>query len=468
MGFLRKYRNLMLIIITVGLAIWIDLPNNPGIHIGNINKEIVTRQGLDLVGGIQALLEADLPPDTPIDAEKMRTAVTIVENRVNGLGLNEAVVQQAGDRRIVVEIPGEVDPDQALATIKQTGLLEFVDMGTNPLPDGTRVVTDFATGTESGNQDQPITTPGTPTIEPTAQAIETPAIGGEVLHTVMTGEVIDTVQVTRDQTGNYVIEFKLTPEGAKVFGEYTSSHVNQYLGIVLDKQVISAPRVRQAITEGQGVIEGAFTLESANALAIQLRYGSLPIPLKVVETRTIGPSLGQDSLQRSLVALSIGFVIVMLFMAFYYRLPGVLADLAIITYALIAFAIFRFIPVTLTLPGIAGFMLSTGSALDANILIFERLKEELRSGKNLRQAFDLSIRRAWPSIRDSNIATLITCAILFWFGSNYGATIVKGFSITLALGVFVSLFTALVVTRTFLSITLENLRITNLARWFGL
>lgn len=468
MNFLKKYRNLFLIIITVGLAIWINLPNNPGIHIGNINKEIATRQGLDLVGGVQALLEADLPTDTQIDAEKMRTAVTIVENRVNGLGLNEAVVQQAGDRRIVVELPGEEDPDQALATIKQTGLLEFVDMGSNPLPDGTKVVTDFSTG--KGAEDQNQLTPAsiTPTVEPTALAIETPSTEGEILHTVMTGEVIETVQVTRDRTGKYVIEFKLTPEGTKVFGEYTSTHVGQFLGIVLDKQVISAPEVREPITEGQGVIEGAFTLESANALAIQLRYGSLPIPLKVVETRTIGPSLGQDSLQRSVIALSIGFVIVMLFMALYYRLPGVLADVAIIIYALIAFAIFRFIPVTLTLPGIAGFMLSTGSALDANILIFERLKEELRSGKNLRQAFDLSIKRAWPSIRDSNIATLITCGILFWFGSNYGATIVKGFSITLALGVFVSLFTALVVTRTFLSITLDNLRLSNIVRWFGL
>lgn len=465
---LKKYRNLLLILIVVGAAIWVDLPNNPGIHIGNINKDISTRLGLDLIGGVQALLEADLPPDTPIDAEKMRTAVTIVENRVNGLGLNEAVVQQAGDRRIVVELPGVEDPEQALSTIKQTGLLEFVDMGSNPLPDGTKVVTDYSTGSVNENQTQSTPTLAPPTVEPTAQAGETITSGTEVLHTVMTGDVIETVQVTRDQAGQYVIEFKLKSEGAKTFGEYTSSHVNQYLGIVLDKQVISAPRVDEPITEGQGIIRGAFTLESANALAIQLRYGSLPVPLKVVETRTIGPSLGQDSLQKSVIALSIGFAIVIMFMALYYRLPGILADVSIIIYALTAFAIFRFIPVTLTLPGIAGFMLSTGSALDANILIFERLKEELRSGKPLSQAVDLSLRRAWPSIRDSNIATLITCGILFWFGSNYGATIVKGFSITLALGVLVSLFTALVVTRTFLILVLDTLKITNIVRWFGI
>jgi preprotein translocase subunit SecD len=188
----------------------------------------------------------------------------------------------------------------------------------------------------------------------------------------------------------------------------------------------------------------------------------------VVEVRTVGPTLGQDSLQKSLLAGGIGFAIIILFMALFYRLPGLVADAAIIYYALLAFAIFRFIPVTLTLAGIAGFLLSTGSALDANILIFERIKEELRSGKTLRQAIDLGWRRAWPSIRDSNIATLITSGILFWFGSTYGATFVKGFSITLALGVAVSLFTALVVSRTFMEIVISNFKSTNYAKWFGI
>jgi len=236
----------------------------------------------------------------------------------------------------------------------------------------------------------------------------------------------------------------------------------------LDGKVISAPTIEDAITDGQGVISGSFTYETANNLAVQLRYGSLPIPLKVVETRTVGPTLGQDSLQKSLLAGIIGFTIIILFMALFYRLPGVVADLAIIIYALIAFAVFRFIPVTLTLPGIAGFLLSTGSALDANILIFERIKEELRSGKSLRQAVDLGWRRAWPSIRDSNVATLITSGILFWFGSTYGATFVKGFSITLALGVVISLFGALVVSRTIMELVLTKFKSTNYAKWFGI
>jgi preprotein translocase subunit SecD len=199
-----------------------------------------------------------------------------------------------------------------------------------------------------------------------------------------------------------------------------------------------------------------------------LRYGSLPIPLTVVETRTVGPTLGSDSLQKSLVAGLIGFTVVILFMILYYRLPGIVADIAIIIYAILAFAIFRFIPITLSLAGIAGFLLSTGSALDANILFFERIKEELRSGRTLSQALDIGWRRAWPSIRDSNIAILITCAILFWFGSSFGATIVKGFSLTLALGVGISLFVALIVTRTLMGLVVSYLKPSNMVRWFGI
>jgi preprotein translocase subunit SecD len=440
---MRTYRWLVIILIVVVVAIWIDLPNNPGIHVGGINRDIDTRLGLDLVGGVQALLEADLPEGTAVDAEKMRTATRIVENRVNGLGVTEAVVQQAGDQRIVVELPGVEDPTVAISTIQETGLLEFVDMGSTPLVAGTIIVTDIATS-------------------------ETPQTDQQVWHTVMTGDTIENVQVSRDPSGQYVIQFQLNSEGADIFADYTTNHVGEYLGIVLDKTVISAPNVNEPITEGEGVISGAFTLESANNLAVQLRYGSLPIPLKVVETRTIGPSLGQDSLQKSLIALLIGFIVVILFMALYYRLPGVLADISIIIYALVTFSIFRYLPVTLTLPGIAGFMLSTGSALDANILIFERLKEELRAGRKLNQAVDIAWKRAWPSIRDSNIATLITCAILFWFGSAFGATIVKGFSLTLAIGVIISLFAAIVVTRTFLNLVLAYVKDKNYSRWFGI
>ncbi|MCC7130768.1 MAG: protein translocase subunit SecD, partial [Anaerolineae bacterium] len=259
-----------------------------------------------------------------------------------------------------------------------------------------------------------------------------------------------------------------SPKGKDVFAAFTSKHVGDILAIVVDKEVISIPSINSPIPDGQGVINGNFSYEEANNLAVQLRYGSLPIPLKVIEVRTIGPTLGMESLQKSLRAGAIGFTIVILFMLLYYRLPGLMANIAIIIFAMITFAIFRFIPVTLTLPGIAGFLLSTGSALDANILIFERMKEELRNGKTLRQSVELGWSRAWPSIRDSNIATLITCTILFWFGSTYGATVVKGFSITLFLGVIVSLFSAIVVTRVLMDLVVANFKSKDFPKWFGI
>lgn len=447
----RQLRMLILIIAIVAVAIWFDLPNNPGIHVFGIDKAIETRLGLDLVGGVQALLEADLPKDVDIDAEAMNTARTIVENRVNGLGVSEAVVQQAGDRRIVVELPGETDPEKALAILRQTGLLEFVDMSDISVDQaialvGTKIETDFAQGSEADDvlEDVPL------------------------FPTVITGTGLENVGVTSNQAGEYEVAFELKPEEAVTFADYTANNVGTVLAIILDKEVISVPTINSAITDGQGVISGNFTPEAANALAVQLRYGSLPIPLKIVETRTIGPSLGQDSLQKSALAGGVGFTIVILFMALYYRLPGIIADIAIVIYAILAFALFRYIPITLTLAGIAGFLLSTGSALDANILIFERLKEELRSGRTIQQSVDIGWRRAWPSIRDSNVATLITCTILFWFGSQFGATIVKGFSLTLGLGVLVSLFSAIVISRTLLSLVLEWLKPTNYARWFGI
>lgn len=283
----------------------------------------------------------------------------------------------------------------------------------------------------------------------------------------MTGAELKRVNVTTDRTRNYQVAFELSPEGARIFNDFTTQHVGQILAIVLDKHVISAPRINSPIPEGKGVISGNFTYESANNLAIQLRYGSLPIPLKVVTSQTVGPTLGKASLDKSLVGGLIGLGVVVSFMGLYYRLLGVLADLALAVYALVTLALFKMIPVTLTLPGIAGFVLSVGVAVDANILIFERLKEELRAGKPLRQAIDLGWKRAWPSIRDSNFSTLITCSILFWFGSTFGASIVKGFSLTLAIGVAVSMFTAIIVTRTFLHLVLDKVRLAEHPSWFG-
>ena len=477
----RNTNWLILIIFLLALALWVDLSKtislvNPFNDKPLFSRNVETRLGLDLRGGLQTLLEADLPANTNVSSEDLGVTRQILESRANALGVSEVLMQTAGDRRIVAEFPGVSNPEEVVASLQQTGLLEFVDMGTTPVNAGTVIKTDFAqldttgsasttaipgvTATADPNQPTPTAAPGQPT----------PAAGQEapVYHTVMTGADLKEAHVSSNQTGQPAVSFTLSTEGTKIFSDYTSTHTKQYLGIVLDKTVISAPVVNSPITDGQGIIEGGFTAQSANDLAIQLRYGSLPVPVKVVESRTVGATLGEESVRKSLMAGMIGLGVVILFMLLYYRLPGFIADLALIVYAVLSLALFKIIPVTLTLPGIAGFILSIGMAVDANILIFERLKEELRAGRNLRQAIDLGWSRAWPSIRDSNTSTLITCVILYVFGNTFGASMVKGFAVTLWFGVWMSLFTAIIVTRTFLHTLLDNMKLADHPRWFGL
>lgn len=444
---------IILIVVVLALALWIDFSSeikilNPVTDEPLFTRNVNPRLGLDLQGGLQVLLEADLPENAQIDSASMEIARDIVQQRTDALGVNENVIQVAGERRIVGEFPGLEDTESVLETIQQTGLLEFVDTGDYSPPEGSFLVTDYS---------------------PTGEPVAAPESGEPVFRTIMTGADLDSVSVTQDTLGvGYSINFILKSNGSRIFADHTSANVGKYLTIILDKQVISSPIINDTIIGGQGSISGNFTFESANAFAIQLRYGSLPIPLKIVETRIIGPTLGADSLNKSLVAGLIGMIIVALFMIIYYRMPGIVAVLSILIYATVAFAIFKWFHFTLTLPGIAGFLLSTGAALDANILIFERLKEELRNGKNLSQAVDQGWTRAWSSIRDSNLATIITSLILFWFGSSFGATIVKGFSLTLALGVAISLFTAIYVTRTLLVVFLRAFKPQNFERWFGI
>ncbi len=450
----RPYTTLIVVLLLIAFALWINLSKtititNPFNSQSLFTRNVETRLGLDLRGGLQALLE--VPEGVTVTASDLETAKTILESRVNALGVSEVNMQVAPPRRIVAEFPGINNPEEVVASVKQTGLLEFVDFGASPLADGTVIKTD------SGNAGS--ATPATDT---------TTAPADRVYHTVMTGTALQTVNVQPGQTGGYEIAFSLTSDSSKVFSDYTRDNVNKFLAIVLDKKVISAPRINSQISDGSGIITGSYTQESANSFAVQLRYGSLPVPVQVAESRTVGPTLGAESVRKSVLAGAIGLGVVILFMLLYYRLPGFVADLALVTYALLSLALFKLIPVVLTLPGIAGFILSIGMAVDANILIFERLKEELRSGKTLRQAIDLGWQRAWPSIRDSNSSTLITCAILYIFGNTFGASMVKGFSVTLALGVIVSLFTAIIVTRTYLHTLMDNIKTVDHPRWFGL
>jgi protein-export membrane protein SecD len=440
---------LLLISLITAFAVWVSLPDNPGIHLDtnhdgeyDIDKEIAIRQGLDLAGGLKVLLEADLPPGTELKPGAMAEARRIVESRIDSLGALEPVIQQQGERRLIVELPGYEDPEAATALIQETALLEFVDFGGTPIPAGTPVMTDSPLRASEVEE--------APTATTDAEDAIAAAAASQVYHTVMTGKNLEWAVATRDQLGDPIVNFSLDAEGARIFGDHTTNHTGEYLGIVLDGVVISSPVIREPITGGSGSISGEFDQEEARRLAIQLNYGALPIPLRVDSTSTVGPTLGQISVEQSIRAGVIGITVVLLFMLIYYRIPGVAAALALIIFTLLNFAAYKLIPVTMTLPAITGFLISVGTAVDGNILIFERLKEELRAGKRVNMAVEAGFERAWTSIRDSNLSTLIICVILYLFGTSFGAGAVRGFAVTLALGLLFNLFTAVTVTRTFL------------------
>jgi preprotein translocase subunit SecD len=438
-----------------------------------INRDVSPRLGLDLVGGLQLVLLAEPTGDQPVSAADLEAARNIIEDRASGTGASEPVVQTAEGNRILVELPGIKNLDDARAVIQQTAFLEILDGGTAPPADNTFVCTTLGKPkpeqVRSSSTATAVPTPtvaasgevtGTvvPTAAPTTAASPsaTPSSSDfqcpKVWTTIIRGDEIDgsKVQVVFDQVGNPQVAFYLKGEGPSKFAEFTAAHIGQTMPIVLDKKVITSPVIQGAITGGNGVINN-IALNDAQNLALQLKYGALPVSLSVQSERKISATLGQEAIDRSIVAGIVGLSLVILFMIVYYRLPGVLASGALVIYAAVAYSLFKLVPVTLTLAGIAGFILSIGMAVDANVLIFSRLKEELRSGKTLGAAVEAGFDHAWPSIRDSNVSTLITCAILFWFGSTFGgASIIKGFALTLAIGVIVSLFTAISVTRTFL------------------
>ncbi|MDY6874615.1 MAG: protein translocase subunit SecD [Chloroflexota bacterium] len=453
-----KTWQLVVIILIALVALYVDLNIEHPDYVKNLlfwqpekQRDIALRLGLDLQGGLQVLLAADVAAEQELDADSMETVRRIVENRINGMGLTEPIVQAQGERRIIVELPGVENPEQAVETIKGTALLEFVDAGHIPLPSGTIITTTLGgPQTTSPEEVSPLVPgePGPSVSGPVTPTQPIPSPGGMVYETIFTGAGLKNVGLNPQQ-GEYAIPFELEAHEAQIFADYTTSHVGQHLCIVLDKAVISCPVVEQPIPSGQASISGKFTFDEARQLALQLRYGALPVPLRVESFNRIGATLGAESVQKSIRAGAIGLVIVLLFMLIYYRLPGGLADVALIIYVLINFALYKIAPITLTLPGIAGFILSAGMAVDANILIFERMKEELRRGRSLMTAIDVGFNRAWPSIRDGQLSTLIICAILFFFGTNFGASIVKGFAITLAIGTIVNVFTAVFATRTF-------------------
>lgn len=376
------------------------------------------QEGLDIQGGVRLVLEAQ-PTDKvkEINQNVMKSAISVVRNRVDGLGVAEPIIQQKGDKQIVVEIPSVKDPEEAIRIVGETTELKFKEQ-----------VLDPATGqpkTEMKN--------GKPEM-----------VWKE---TGLDGFMIKDAGTQPNGMGNsWAVTISFNNEGTKLFGDITTRLVGKPLGIELDNRMISSPNVNEPITGGTATISGNFTAKEAQELAIKLKAGQFPVPLKMIENRTVGATLGEEAVHKSLVAGVLGLGAVIIFMFVNYRFPGIVANLALIIYTLISIAIFKLVPITLTVPGIAGFILSIGMAVDANILIFERTKEELRAGRSIYNALEAGFNRAFPSIFDSNMTTLISCFVLFYFGTG----LIRGFALTLGIGVLVSMFTAITVSKTFL------------------
>lgn len=463
--------SLILILLLALAAGWLALPSS-WLDVAGIKNDVDINEGLDLQGGVQLLLEADPPAGTNVDSDAMEGVRDTIERRVNALGVSEPVVQTRGDNQVVVELAGATDPEEATRIVQKTALLEIIDTNGQFLAPGTIVTTTLggpetvdAASTEASPAASPVGSPegspvaspagspvaASPVASPIAEVTPAPAATEQpanVYTTIVSGGDLKDAYITTGPVGEIAVGFELKGGGADKFYEFTSMNVGQPMAIVVDKVVISSPQINDAIST-TGQITGVNGQE-ARDLVIQLKAGALNVPLKVVQSRTVGPTLGEDSIDRSLIAGIVGLGVVAMFMIIYYRLPGLMSVFALLIYTAVTFSLFKLLNVTLTLAGIAGFILSIGMAVDANVLIFARLKEELRAGRSLSHAIEAGFDHAWPSIRDSNISSMITSAILFWFGRYTGASIITGFALTLFIGVAVSMFTAITVTRTFL------------------
>ena len=362
------------------------------------------RKGLDLMGGTHVVLEAEDTEIAKVDDDAMQRVVSIMERRINELGLTEPIIQREGERRVIIELPGIKDPDAAIQTIGKTAMLEFKD--------------------EDGN-------------------------------TLLTGTDLKDAQPAMNQQNNSaVVNLEFSDEGAEKFADATLKNVGRTISILLDGEVLTDPVVREPIMGGRAEISGQRDLEEAQRLAVLLRSGALPVKVNIIETRTVGPSLGNDSKQKSEFAFVVGVAAVLIFMLLFYRACGFIADISLMAYTLMLLAILKALDATLTLPGVAGIILSIGMAVDANVLIFEHFKEEFRLGKSIRLAMETGFKRAFTTIFDSNITTIIAAAVLFMFGTGN----IRGFAITLGLGVLLSMFTAITLTQYLLKL-LVNARI---------
>ena len=441
----------ILILVVVAMALYIDfLPGARFVVLSNPNagfdQKLDTKLGLDLQGGYSATYTAQCAVISGSmscpDSAAMSEIRTVVENRVNSNGLGEIVVETQGTDRLLVEVPGAANPDQINALVGQTGQLTFIPLDRTKFGYMSVSATGTATGVQ-GTQAVPVA--GTDVSD---GSYGTQLFGGDQVD----GNSSNTYAKLDTTTNQWAVELTLKSDASKIFSTWSSANIGSYFMIVLDQKVVEVPYIQSAITTGQAEISGNFTQASAKQLATILQYGALRYPLVLATDKNIPATLGKSFMDQTLFAGAIGIGLVMLFMLIYYRLPGLVAVLALSYYGLAVLALFRIVPVTLSLAGIAGFVLSVGMAVDANILIFERTKEELRSGKTLVSAMEAGFNRALNSIIDSNVSTLITATILYFGGSPT----VKGFALVLIIGVLTSMFTAVTVSRRMLRLVVHQ------------
>lgn len=412
----------LVIIAAIGVGYFVYQTELGDLPAGEAGSDYAFKLGLDLNGGSHLVYQADISEVTTADiASSMEALRNVIERRINLFGVSEPLVQtesagfvagKAIAQKLIVELPGVADVDKAIEMIGKTPLLEFKLVKEGPPAAGT-------------------TTP-TLTLTPTG----------------LTGRLLKRAALEFDQNlGEPQVLLTFTDEGKDLFAKITKENVGKVLGIFLDGQPLSLPVVREEIRDGSAVISGNFTPAEAKSLVRDLNYGALPVPIKLLSTQKIGASLGADAVKAGIKAGEISFLIIALFLILWYRLPGLVATIALAIYVALNLALFKLIPVTITAAGITGFILSIGMAVDANILIFERLKEELRRGRTLTDAIHEGFARAWTSIRDSNLSSIITAVILFWFAST---SVIKGFALVFGIGVITSMLTAISVSRTLL------------------
>lgn len=415
----NNIRLLVVIISSVSLAIMVLGSTDLNVGVGDARFQragtgpLGLKLGLDLQGGVHLIYQADIENPTK---SQMDGVLNIIERRVNAFGVAEPSLQIMGNNRLLIQLPGVDNIEEAKRLIGRTAQLEFKERNC---------------------------------LDPSCSQFEDQDIG-------LTGDLLDEAYWSRQSTtGEPIVNLKFNSKGADIFADITTriAGTGDKIAIFLDEEELLSPVAQNPIFGGEAIIEGNFTTERVRTISIQLESGRLPVPISVIEEHDVDATLGTNALRKSLQAGYIGFALVVIFMIIYYRIPGFIATLALLSYVALVLAIFKLIPITLTLAGIAGFILSVGMAVDANILIFERMKEELRTGRSLLASIDMGFNRAWPSIRDSNVSTFITCLILFWFGSRLGMSLVTGFAVSLFIGVAVSMFSAIIISKTLLRIS---------------